>query len=64
MGALIELRGKLSVMNEFYEKKTKDETLDEYMNRQIEEYRTDKYETIEKVKDEWRKKVEEHRHTI
>lgn len=61
---MIELRGKLSVMNEFYEKKTKDETLDEYMNRQIEEYRTDKYETIEKVKDEWRKKVEEHRHTI
>jgi hypothetical protein len=41
--ALIELKGKLSVMNEFYDKKTKDETLDEYMNRQIEEYRNDKY---------------------
>lgn len=51
-------------MNQFYDKKTKDETLDEFMNRQIQEQRTDKYEIISKNNEECRKKIEQYRDKI
>lgn len=52
------LKAKLSVMNEFYDKKAKDEDLDEYMAAQIEEIREDKYKQIEKIREECRVKIE------
>lgn len=51
-------------MNQFYDKKTKDETLDEFMNRQIQEQRTDKYEIISKNNEDCRKKIEQYRDKI
>ena len=52
------LQNKLSIMNEFYEKKVEDETIDEIMKKQIEEIMTDKYISIEKAREDFKQKNE------
>lgn len=47
----------MSVMNEFYDKRAKDEELDDYLARQMEEIREDKYAQIEKIREECRGKI-------
>ena len=44
-------------MNEFYEKKVEDDTIDEILKKKIEEITTDKFNSIEQSKEDFQTKL-------
>lgn len=46
-------------MNEFYEKKVEDDTIDDILNKQIDKMMTEKYNSIEKAREDFKGKNEE-----